>query len=99
MFEITVDDKQVKDLLARLSQRAGNLSPIMRQIAGDMHAAVEENFETEGRSLDAPWKKSARAARQGGKTLRDTGRLAASISSRSTATEAIVGTNVVYGPT
>jgi phage virion morphogenesis protein len=96
VLKITVDDKQVKDLLSRLSQRAGNLSPIMRQIAGDMKDAVEENFETEGKSLGVPWTKSQRAAKQGGKTLRDTEILANSITKSNTATEAVVGTNIAY---
>ncbi len=93
MIEITVDDKNIQNLLKRLAKKSSDLSPTMREIAGIMHDAVEENFEQEGRP---PWKPSQRALREGGKTLQDTGRLAASITSRHSASSAEVGTNVEY---
>lgn len=92
-IKITVDDRQVKELLEKLQKRAGDLSPVMRTISEMMRGAVEDNFEAEGRPK---WKKSRRAIEQGGKTLQDTGRLAASITKRATSTSAEVGTNVVY---
>ena len=65
----------------------------MRSIAAVMLSAVEDNFSQQGRPS---WKPSQRAIKQGGKTLQDTGRLAASIVSSYMATRATVGTNVVY---
>ncbi|MBV5307205.1 MAG: phage virion morphogenesis protein [Desulfobulbaceae bacterium] len=72
MIKIPVDDKQVQALLARLSQRAGNLSPLMRKISEDMRDAVEENFETQEASLGKRWEPSARAIRQGAALARGT---------------------------
>jgi phage virion morphogenesis protein len=95
MIEIKVDDKKIESLLRRLAKKASDLSPVMREIAGIMQDAVEENFEQGGRP---PWKPSRRAIEQGGQTLIDTGRLVSSISSRYSAASAEVaaGTNVEY---
>ena len=60
----------------------------------EMLDAVHQNFESGGRPN--PWQKSKRAIRDGGKTLQDSGRLYRSITPRSDATSAVVGTNVVY---
>lgn len=94
MLIINVDDQEIHRYLRKLTRVMSDLTPIMRGIAGIMHSAVEENFEQEGRP---PWPPSRRALRQGGKTLQDTGRLAASITSSYTRDSAIVGTNVKYG--
>lgn len=96
MLTIKVNSAQVQAMLDKVAERAKNMTPLMRQIAATMKDSVEENFATEGVSIGTPWKKSQRAIKQGGKTLQDTGRLAASISAKSTNTEAIVGTNVEY---
>lgn len=93
-INVEIKDDELQNLLTRLQSKMKNLTPVMRKIAGIMQDSVEENFAREGRPV--PWKPSARALREGGKTLQDTGRLAASITSRSTAHQAIVGTNVVY---
>ncbi len=90
---IQLKDDQVNRLLSSVTKKLNDLTPLMRQIAGIMHDAVEENFAQGGRPK---WKPSARALREGGKTLQDTGRLAASITSRATGNQAMVGTNVVY---
>ncbi|ROR26567.1 phage virion morphogenesis protein [Comamonas sp. BIGb0124] len=73
----------------------------MRDVAGIMLSAVEDNFEAQGR---AKWKdlqqstKDSRA-KQGtwpGKILQRSGHLASSIVTRHSAYEAAVGTNVAY---
>lgn len=94
-MEITIQlhDDQVTRLVSSITKRLSDLTPLMRQIAGIMQDAVEENFAQEGRPK---WKPSGRAMRDGGVTLQDTGRLAASITSRFTARSASVGTNVAY---
>lgn len=94
MIKITIDDKEVQSLLNSLSRKVTDMSPLMRQIANIMHNdAVEKNFEQEGRPK---WKPSKRAQKQGGKTLQDTGQLAASISQQYTSNSAVVGTNKKY---
>lgn len=93
MIEIKVDDKEVQNLLKNLANRLQDMRPLMKKLAGIMHDAVEENFQQEGRPK---WKPSKRAMKQGGKTLQDTGSLAASISTRYNNNSAVVGTNKKY---
>jgi phage virion morphogenesis protein len=101
MIRITVEDAGVRALLRKLKHRAGDMSPVMRQIAGIMHHAVEENFARQGRPKWqdlAPSTKKARA-RKGhwpGKILQVKGQLAASISEKHNAKSAVVGTNKKY---
>jgi len=90
MIKIDIDDREVKKELTRLAGRIQNRQPLMRKIAGVMHDAVEENFEQEGRPR---WKPSKRAQRQGGKTLQDTGQMAASVAEKYDNDSALVGTN------
>ena len=101
MIRIHIDDSDIRDGLRRLKERSSNLRPVMTQIAGDMADAVEQNFESEGRPKWKPLHPSTIKQRQKkgkwpGKILQVTGRLAASVSQKSTANRAIVGTNVAY---
>ncbi|MGC8736762.1 MAG: phage virion morphogenesis protein [Dissulfurimicrobium sp.] len=91
---ITIDDREVMDALKGLQARLGDLTPAMRTVARMMESAVQRNFAEGGRP--DKWKPSKRALRQNGQTLMDTGRLKNSITSRSDATSAEVGTNVEY---
>jgi phage virion morphogenesis protein len=91
---VTVNDAELQNLFATVISRITDMTPVMRKIAGVMADSVEENFAREGRPTT--WRKSHRATRDGGKTLQDTGRLAASISQRYTNRTAIIGTNVAY---
>ncbi|MEJ5227210.1 phage virion morphogenesis protein [Thermodesulfovibrio sp.] len=93
MIKITVDDSELKQLLNDLVQKVSDRRPLMKNLASIMHNAVEENFEQEGRPR---WKPSQRVKKQGGKTLQDTGSLAASITTRYDNDSAVVGTNKVY---
>lgn len=90
MIKLDIDDREVKKELTRLAGRVQNRQPLMRKIAGIMKDAVEENFEQEGRPK---WKPSKRAMKQGGKTLQDTGQMAASVSEDYDNDSAAVGTN------
>ena len=101
MIEIKIDDKGVVQLLKQVEKRVGDMSPVMKIIAGIMHDAVEENFEKEGQPKWTPLAKSTerQRARKGhwpGKILQVSGKLATSISQKSDSKSAIVGTNVVY---
>jgi phage gpG-like protein len=58
MIEIKIDDREVQRMLKDLSGKGKNMRPVMRNVAGIMHDAVEENFEQEGRPK---WKPSKRA--------------------------------------
>lgn len=100
-FEIEVDNRQVKKLLDDLSKRLGNLRPVMSEIAGIMHDAVEENFEKQGRPRWKPLKPSTIEARKKkgywpGKILQQSGMLKSSITPRFDAISARVSTNMEY---
>src|SRR3990172_7105702 len=48
MIEIRIEDGEVRGLLKKISGRAGNLGPVMRQISNIMRDAVMDQFEEEG---------------------------------------------------
>lgn len=101
MIEITIDNRQVLDALHELARRADDLSPAMREIAGVMADAVEENFEQEGRPkwpdlADSTKAQRAKKEHWPGSVLQVTGQLAASIQRESGRDHAVVGTNKVY---
>ncbi|WP_130472361.1 phage virion morphogenesis protein [Candidatus Magnetaquicoccus inordinatus] len=93
LIQINVGSSAVSGLLGRLAAQGADMSAAFREIAGVMADSVEENFAREGRP---PWNRSIRAEREGGKTLQDSGRLAASINARSSSESAAVGTNLIY---
>lgn len=97
-IRIEVDTKSVNDSLKQLAANMGDMTKVMRKIAGVMEYAVEQNFQTEGARLGKRWKPSQRAMRDKGRTLQDTGRLIGSMVKDYGPNYAIVGTNVVYGP-
>lgn len=96
MIEIKFDSGKVLDALGRLQRSVADASPVMAQIAGVMHDAVEENFAQQGRPKWLGLKAPVSKRRSGGMILQDTGQLAASITAASDATSATVGTNKVY---
>lgn len=96
MIEIKFDSAQVLSALSRLQRAAADASPVMAQIAGVMHDAVEENFAQQGRPKWAGLKLPVSKRRSGGMILQDSGQLAASIVQASDATSATVGTNKIY---
>lgn len=100
MIEIKIDTAKLTATLKRLAAKGRDLSPAMRQAAGIMADAVEENFEQEGRpkwiSLAASTLRQRAKEGSTGKILQRSGNLARSITRHSDATSAIVGTNMVY---
>lgn len=82
--------------LAALAAANGDLSDLMEGIGLYLESTTLERFETETDPDGKPWEKSQRAKDEGGKTLTDSSRLKASISRRFSASDAEVGTNVIY---
>lgn len=82
--------------LELIERRGGERQALMRGIAGDMHAAVEDNFAAQGRPRWADLKSVNISRGAGYKILQDSGRLAASIGTSYDDTTARVGTNLVY---
>lgn len=58
-IEVKVHDKEVRDLLADLAGRMGDLRPVMRVIGETMHTSIQRNFEKGGRPRS--WKRLAPA--------------------------------------
>lgn len=95
MLEISLDSRQLEQGLGRLIQNVTHTRPMMAGIAAELQSLTEENFESEsfgGRK----WKQSRRAAAEGGKTLQESGQLAASISTKISNNSAQIGSNKPY---
>ncbi|WP_349763637.1 phage virion morphogenesis protein [Fusobacterium sp. SYSU M8D902] len=84
--------KRIKQILKNCS----DFKKPLKIIARNMKNETLRNFDNETSYLGAKWKKSARAKKDGGKTLQDTGRLYNSFTRYSDNNVARVGTNVIY---
>lgn len=93
--KITIDDARLQEALKRLEQSGTRLAPAMKKIAAALADQVEENFAQQGRPRWQPLENPPER-RQGGRILQDSGQLAASISTESTDTAAVIGSNKVY---
>ncbi len=94
-FKIEVTDAPVIAALNKLAAAGRDLAPAMRAIATALLSQTEDNFDAESGPL-GKWPAVKDKKRQGGKILQDTGRLAASVTPFWSATEAGVGSNVIY---
>ncbi len=88
---LTIDDAQVKAVLARIAERGANLQPALSAIGSLIKESIRTNFAEGGRPT--PWQP---IKNRDGQPLRDTGRLMNSITKRVAKSEVTVGTNVVY---
>ena len=95
-IEIETDDAALRAAFKRLTATLGDLRPEMDEIGQSLVTSVIDRFERERGPGGAPWKTSARAGREGGRTLSDSGRLRASITHRAGRDSVEVGTNVAY---
>ena len=101
---VEIQDAEISAAFARLQQRLGNLSPVMRAISLDLVGIVEDAFAREADPVTGvPWdplspltiRRREKLGRWPGKILQQTGRLAASITPSHSGTEAAAGTNDV----
>lgn len=95
-IHVTVQDQEVKALLARLQARTGNLTPVMRTIGEIIRESVMRNFEEERAPDGQRWKPSLRAMLTGGKTLTDSANLRNRFNVRASRDRVSVGTEVIY---
>lgn len=95
-MKVSVETKNVKKELKGFIRRCKDMRPILSIIAMDMKKQIQSNIDKEMTADGKPWKKSKRAIKDGGTTLRDTGRLYNSFATHSTRSTARVGTNVKY---
>lgn len=99
--KITLDDRAVREALARVRAGVKNPRPLMIELAGRLHDAVEENFATQGRPKWPGLKPATirQRKKQGywpGKILQRRGQLARSIEPGASREKAWVGTNLRY---
>ncbi len=102
--ELTINDKQVLDVLTDIAARFSDLSDPMASIAAVMESRTEESFETEtSATTGSPWPElsenylNKRPKRRGGKMLQvSAGGLAASIEGDSGDFWASIGSNKPY---
>ncbi|MCY4427386.1 MAG: phage virion morphogenesis protein [Halieaceae bacterium] len=106
-IDIELDNKRVLAAINRLIQASTDLTPAMRVIAGHLEAGVERAFATETAPDGKAWPALSEVTRERraakgkwpGKKLQVQTDLLGSITSDHSATEAVVGTNLVYATT
>lgn len=106
MIEIEINDREIRDALQQLQQRVENLRPALTDIGAAVTESTRLRFRDQETPAGAAWAPLSRFTvdrrRQqgrGAQILRDTGRLANSITYQVGSDYVEVGTNVVYGPT
>lgn len=102
-IDVNCNDKEIFEALEALSKRAKNLKPVMREISHSMLNAVEENFETEGKSGSGKWEGWSKSWAQKRKDMGKDGKILTlnadlrnSLTRQATADKALVGTNKEY---
>ena len=103
MIEINANTKELNALLQKQKNKIKNPRPLMKLVEGLMLDSVEQNFSAQGRPSWLPLSPSTEAQRMRlgytGPILQRTRQLKNSITSRSDAQNAIIGTNVRYAKT
>lgn len=100
-IEIRIENEELQRYLDQLAEKASDLRPLMKNIAGILENSVETNFEQQGRPKWEGLKKPTIEYRTKhdywpGKILQMRGELAASITSDYDENSAVVGTNKIY---
>lgn len=101
-IEIKLDNKQVQDALLKVAAKAETIRPLMKNIAGIMADATEENFSQQGRPgkwqelAESTIKKRKKSGHWPGQILQVEGRLASSITTQYDNESAIIGSNLDY---
>ena len=99
---VDIDDRQVKDALSRLIGQVTDLRPVLDKLAQVVVTRADLSFRGQQSPDGEPWQKLSavtlrRRRGSSAQILKDTGRLASSISAQpASAHEVIVGTNVEY---
>ncbi|APC14535.1 phage virion morphogenesis protein [Pseudomonas frederiksbergensis] len=102
MITVELDSPRLQQLLNTIEWAVGDLTPLMRGIAAEMASQTEENFEEEGRPdwaelSDVTTERRAKNGNWPGQMLQvSSAGLAASITSHSDDSSALVGSNKPY---
>lgn len=95
-IRIDVEDRAVRRAIAGLGDAAKNMRPAFERIGQELVTSTVRRFEQGVGPDGAPWRPSARAAEQDGRTLVDKGHLRDSIQHIASSDEVVVGSNVIY---
>ena len=101
-IEIKLDNKEVLTRLQELASRGENLRPLMKNIAGIMATATEDNFKNEGRPdkwvdlSETSKKQRQKIGKYPGQILQVSGQLASSVSTAYDGNSAVIGSNLAY---
>ena len=101
-IEIRIDNKAVEKALLKVASKCEDLRPLMKNIAGIMADAVEENFEQEGRPdkwqelAESTIKHRKKTKHWPGRILQVEGQLATSITTQYDNKSAVIGSNLAY---
>ena len=101
-IEIKLDNKEVLTRLQELASRGENLRPLMKNIAGIMSTATEDNFKDEGRPekwvdlSETTKKQRQKIGKYPGQILQVSGQLASSVSTAYEDNSAVIGSNLAY---
>jgi len=101
-IEIKIDNKAVEEALLKVASKCEDMKPLMKNIAGIMADAVEENFEQEGRLdkwqelAESTIKKRKKTKHWPGRILQVEGQLATSITTQYDNESAVIGSNLAY---
>src|SRR5574344_442123 len=101
-IELRIDNKAVEDALLKFASKCEDMRPLMKNIAGIMADAVEENFAQEGRPdkwqelAESTIKHRKKTKHWPGKILQVKGQLATSITTQYDSESAIIGSNLAY---
>ena len=101
-IEIKIDNQEVLSKLLELAKRGESLRPLMKNIAGIMATATEDNFKEEGRPdkwielSDATIKHRKKIRKYPGMILQVSGQLASSVNTFYDNDSALIGSNLDY---
>ena len=101
-IEIKIDNKEVLTRLQELASRGENPRPLMKNIAGIMSTATEDNFKDEGRPekwvdlSETTKKQRQKIGKYPGQILQVSGQLASSVSTAYDDNSAVIGSNLAY---
>ena len=102
MFTVQLEHQRLQETLRTIEWAVGDLAPLMRGIAAELASQTEENFEEEGRPdwqplSDVTTERRKKSGTWPGQVLQvSAAGLAASISSQSDDSSALVGSNKPY---
>ncbi len=101
-IEIRIDNNAVEEALLKVASKSEDLRPLMKNLAGIMADAVEENFEQEGRPdkwqelAESTIKHRKKTKHWPGRILQVEGQLATSITTQYDNESAVIGSNLAY---